>query len=123
MFQLCAITYINSQNLDMSCETNIGVGQEDIKISRGKDKTILELKLSSNKDCVHGYEHQLPRYAEAEQTDNMIFCVFDLGDPNMISKLIDLHNQAPENIVAPELVIIDAKPQKSASHLFVFTAR
>ena len=102
---LGAKKYIENQNLDMNCESNIGVGREDIKICRGNDKTVIEVKLSTNPDCKHGYEEQLPRYAEAEHTDNMIFVLVRVDD-----KVIEIQERNK-----PELKIIDARPQKTAS--------
>lgn len=104
---LGAKTYLVDQNLDMTCEGNIGVGQEDFKISRGNDKTVIEVKVTSNPRCRHGYEKQLPRYAEAEHTNNMIFCLIDLGDEGVVEEIKGLNG--------PELYVIDATPKKSAS--------
>lgn len=104
---LGAKTYIDDQNLDMNCEVNNGVGQEDIKISRGKDKTIIEIKVSSNPDCKHGYEKQLPRYAVAEHTKNMIFLLVMVDDKEW--------NFSGNN--GSEVVVIDARPQRSASKI------
>ena len=106
---LGAKAYIEDQNLDMSCENNIGVGQEDIKISRGNDKTVIEVKLSSNPDCKHGYEVQLPRYAEAEHTKNMIFVLIKVDNK--------VHGISRESIDMPEINVIDARPQRSASKI------
>lgn len=105
--QLGAKTYLEEQNLDMSCETNIGVGREDIKISRGNDKTIIEVKLSSNSNCKHGYEKQLQRYAEAEHTKNMIFVLVRVDD-----REFDLGKRTGDD---PDIVVIDSRRQKSAS--------
>ncbi len=105
--QLGAKTYLEDHNLDMSCEANMGVGQEDIKISRGNDKTIIEVKLSSNSDCKHGYEKQLPRYAEAEHTKNMIFVLVYVDDRNW--------RIVKNSEYKPDIVSIDARPKKPAS--------
>ena len=107
LMQLGGKTYLESQNLDMSCEANMGVGQEDIKISRGNDKTIIEVKLSSNSDCKHGYEKQLPRYAEAEHTKNMIFVLVYVDDRNW--------RIVKNSEYKPDIVSIDARPKKPAS--------
>ena len=107
--QLGAKTYIADHDLDMSCENNIGVGQEDIKISRGNDKTIIEVKLSSNSGCVHGYKTQLPRYAEAEHIKNMIFVLVRVDDKDW--------NLAKTSGDGPDLIVIDSRPQKSASKI------
>lgn len=109
---LGAKTYLTGKNLDMTPEGNLGVGQEDFKISRGNDKTIIEVKLTSNPNCRHGFENQLPRYAEAEHTNNMIYCLIDLGDSRVVEEIRGLQGENK-----PKLVIIDARPQKSASLL------
>lgn len=111
MIHLGAKTYLTDKNLDMSREGNLGVGQEDFKISRGNDKTIIEVKLTSNPNCRHGFEKQLPRYAEVEHTENMIFCLIDLGNnPKIVEELSGLQGENK-----PKLVVIDATPKKSAS--------
>ncbi len=107
MIHLGAKTYLVDKNLDKG---NLGVGQEDFKISRGNDKTVIEVKLTSDPNCRHGFEKQLPRYGEAEHTDNMIFCLVDLGDPKVIEEIKGLQG---ENTLT--LVVIDATPKKSAS--------
>ena len=111
-------TYLKDTNLDISCENNIGVGQEDIKISRGNDKTIVEVKLTSNSSCKHGFEKQLPRYAEAEHTENMIFCLVDIGEQKVVDEIRMLQDKGiEEGKTVPDIMVIDAKPQKSASIL------
>ena len=40
--------YVDNNNLDFSCEADEGRGPVDIKLSRGTDKAIAEIKLSSN---------------------------------------------------------------------------
>ncbi len=100
----------------MNCENKIGVGQEDIKIISGNDKTVIEVKLTSNPRCKYGYERQLPRYAEAEHTVNMIYCLIDLGNEDVVKEVIELEARGKkEGRGVPKLIVIDAKPQKSAS--------
>ena len=48
--------YVESNNLDFSCESDEGRGPVDIKLSRGTDRTIAEIKLSTNEQYLHGYE-------------------------------------------------------------------
>ena len=52
----------------------------DLKFSRGQDITIIEVKLSSNAQYMHGYEIQVEEYAKAEQTDNIIYVLVDVGN-------------------------------------------
>ena len=87
LIHLSAKYYLVENNLDMSCEANEGPGPVDFKISRGNDKTVVELKLSSNQDYMHGYEEQVERYAKAEKTQNMVYVLVDVGNPIRVNKL------------------------------------
>ncbi len=58
-----------------------GNGALDIKVSRGSDKTITEIKLSSSEQYLRGYETQIGLYGKAEQTEKMIYVFIDLGNP------------------------------------------
>lgn len=115
-FCLGAAYFLRENNLDLSCEANEGPGPVDHKISRGNDKTVVEIKLSSNNQYLHGYEKQIWRYAQAENTEHMVYILIDVGHSERVNKLIKLHEQRlAEGKKAPVLVIIDSKPQKSAS--------
>ena len=46
----------------MTFEANEGPGPVDLRMSRGNDKTVVETKLSSNADYIHGYEEQIEKY-------------------------------------------------------------
>ena len=48
LIHLGAKYYIETNNLDSSFECNAGAGAVDLKISRGSDRTVIEVKLSSN---------------------------------------------------------------------------
>lgn len=108
--------YIKANNLDISCEPDEGRGPVDFKISRGQDITIVEVKLSTNPDYLHGYEDQIEEYGKAENTDKMIYVLIDLGNPGRVKSIQKLHT---ENIThgkkTPEIIIIDAKEKDSAS--------
>lgn len=116
VFHGFALCFINANNLDISCEPDEGRGPADFKVSRGCDKTIIEIKLSTNDQYLHGYEHQIEEYGKAENTSNLIYMLIDLGNPNRIKRVMELHDKRyndGENI--PELVIIDSKRKQSAS--------
>ena len=108
--------YVENNNLDFSCEADEGRGPVDIKLSRGTDKTIAEIKLSSNGQYLHGYHTQISEYGSAERTANMIYVFVDVGNPVKRKTLIKAHKKDLESgIKCPELVIIDAMPKKAAS--------
>jgi hypothetical protein len=116
LFYCRCCEFFANNNLDLSCEPNAGPGPADFKISRGNDKALIEVKLSSNPQCRHGYESQIWRYAKAEGTENMILLLLNVGNDRRVKNLQKLHEQrCREGKLTPELIIINAKEQLSAS--------
>jgi hypothetical protein len=109
--------YCAKFNWDFSPETDSGRGPVDFKISRGSDKTVIELKLSSNQECVHGLEVQIEEYAKAENTKNKIFVIVDTGSHSYrVADVIHKEKEMSENGLFPATVIVvDAVPKESAS--------
>lgn len=82
VIHLSGIAYIRANNLSLSCEADEGRGPVDFKISRGQDITVIEVKLSSNGQYMHGYDTQVEEYAKAEGMFDLIegkekHCEFD----------------------------------------------
>ena len=94
-----------------------GRGPVDFLISRGMDKTVVEVKLTSNQDCVHGLEVQIEEYAKAENTANKIFVVVNTGSNDYrIEKVHDKRAEMISNGLSPAtVVVVDAIPKVSAS--------
>jgi hypothetical protein len=112
-----AMDYCDINNIDISPETDSGRGPVDFKISRGTDKTVIEIKLTSNQDCVHGIVVQIEEYAKAENTENKIFVLVDNGvDSGRVEAVIKKREEMMNEGKHPaDLVIIDATLKKSAS--------
>lgn len=111
-----ALIYKEASNLDLSCEPNEGYGPCDFKFSRGLDCTVVELKLSSNSQYKHGFQVQLPLYAKAENTQNMIYVIVDVGNTRRVDTIVALHDRmVDEGQDTPDLIVIDAKSKQSAS--------
>jgi hypothetical protein len=104
-------------NLDLSPEVDSGRGPLDFKISRGNDKTVIEFKLSTNAQCVHGLEVQIEEYAKAENTDKKIYVLINIGkDEYRISDVENKRIEMENNGQNPAKVfILDARPKESAS--------
>lgn len=108
--------YVDVNDLDISCEADEGRGPVDVKMSRGKDKTLAEIKLSSNGQYLHGYQEQVIEYAAAERTRSLIYVFIDVGNPGRLKTIKTLHRKNQiEGKACPELVIIDARQKKAAS--------
>ena len=116
MLQLSGKYFCVKNNVDMSFEANEGPGPVDLKISRGNDKTVIEIKLSSNADYLHGYEEQIEDYAKAEGTDKRIFVYVQVGNPKRDETIQKRHQERLDNGSNPPLLfMIDAQKQTSAS--------
>lgn len=112
-----ALMYCKTNNWDISPEEDGGRGPVDFKISRGNDKTVVEIKLTSNAECVHGLEIQIEEYAVAENTENKIFVLVDNGvNSDRVTAVLAKHREMLERGKKPaDAIIIDAKPKESAS--------
>ena len=116
LIHLGAKEYISTNNLDISFESDSGRGPVDMKISVGCDKSLCEVKLSSNGQYLHGYETQVEEYGKAECTENLFYVLVDTGNVGRIKKILDVHSaNVKRGIKCPELIIVDAKIRKSAS--------
>lgn len=116
LMHLGAKYYLEVNDLDISCEPDEGRGPVDIKLSRGADKTLAEIKLSTNAQYLHGYEVQIEEYSKAERTRNLIYVFVDVGNPTRRQRIISLHNSIKQSgKPCPELIIIDARPKNAAS--------
>ena len=115
-----ALTYCRegSPDLDISPETNAGPGPVDFNFSHGSAaKVTVELKKSNHSRLVHGYETQLKRYNEAERTLASVFLIIRVTDDDTkIKAVLTLRDEAVERgEQAPDIVVVDARPQESAS--------
>jgi hypothetical protein len=118
LFFAIAHSYCEANNLDLSPESDAGIGPVDFKISQGfNDKINVEIKLSTNR-LLHGFENQLRLYNKAEKTNKSIFFIIQLynKDNSKIKKVFDFKNKN-ETIdkKLPNIVVIDATKKKSAS--------
>jgi len=109
--------YCKVNNLDISPESNSGRGPVDFKISRGKDKTVIEIKLTSNPKCIHGFDVQIEEYAKSEGTDNKIFILIDNGlYSKRVTQVKENYEKRLNSCTKPAtIIVIDAKSKNSAS--------
>ena len=114
---MTAAYYCNVNKLDISPESNTGRGPVDFKISKGNDKTVIEIKLTTNDQTIHGFEVQIEEYAKSEKTDKKIFMMIDNGGPEKrVTEVYKIYEERKNKNENPaEIVLIDAKPKESAS--------
>jgi len=100
-----------------SPETDSGGGPVDFKFSAGySGRVLVEIKLSKGK-VVHGYKTQLGVYEKAASSYDSVYLVIDVGG---MGKKLDLIMDSRNKLVAskksaPEIVVVDALPKRSAS--------
>ena len=118
LFYMTSSMYCISNNIDMSREVDGGCGALDFKFSAGAhSKVIVEIKLSSSSQLIHGLTSQLPIYMEAENVQNGIYMVMRMSakDDKNLKKLLQAYDKMPLGPSRPRLLVIDAVPRPSAS--------
>jgi hypothetical protein len=112
-----AMDYCDINNISINPESDAGRGPVDFTLSRGTDKTVVEIKLTSNTDCVHGISIQIEEYAKSENTQNKVFVLVDNGvDSYRVDSVIKKRNAMLKKGESPaDLFIIDARIKESAS--------
>lgn len=112
-----ADTYCKANNIDISREVNNGHGPVDFKLSiGGKQKILVEIKLTSNSQLIHGVTKQLPLYMEQEEVDYAIYLIIDNGHRGRLEHFQDYYNSL-ENVRRDkiEYILVDGNIQESAS--------
>ena len=73
--------------------------------------------MTSNKDCLHGFEVQIEEYAKSEETNSKIFIIVDNGrSSNHIEQIEESYkNRLKKGENPATIIVIDAKPKDSAS--------
>ena len=110
-----ADTYCKANNIEISRENNNGNGPVDFKLSIGYyNKTIVEVKKSSNPQLSHCYEVQIPIYMKQEEVEKAIYLFIDLGDHDIRVKNFKNEMNKYKNTKI-ELIEIDGRKKESAS--------
>jgi len=111
-----ASAYCEANRLDLSPEADSGRGPVDFKVSSGFDgRVLVEIKLTSNQQLVHGFEKQLPIYQKAEANARGIYLVIDNGgaSDDRLQRFWQKVRDAGES--APKVIFVDGIPRPSAS--------
>jgi hypothetical protein len=118
LFFTVAQSYCSANDIDLNRESDCGVGELDFKLSQGNHaKILIEIKYTSNPKLKKGLTSQLSAYMSAEKAQYGILLVLknrDNDDKKIDQLLQEAHSQ-PNN--ANTVIVVDAVPKKSASHL------
>lgn len=110
-------------DIDVSREVETGSGPVDFKFSHGFNyKSHLEVKLSHNPKLRKGLRSQVPAYLRSEQVESGYYIIVDFGQAVNLERLMAQLRQEATSLeselkVRLQLVLVDAKPKKSASRL------
>lgn len=109
-------------DIDVSPEADTGVGKLDFKFSQGsRSRVIIETKLSTNQDLLHGYVKQLPDYMYSQDADYGIFVVVLVDSKKnqltQLKKLRDIEKKRAggDRTYANEIIFVNAKERLTAS--------
>lgn len=112
-----ADAYCEANGIDISREVNNGQGPVDFKFSKGaQNKILVEVKLTSNKQLIHGIDKQLPIYMKQENTRKAIYLIIDNGHFKMYESFQNFYNML--DVSAKEkipYIYVDGTVQESAS--------
>lgn len=119
LFYGIADSYCAASDLDLTRESNAGRGPVDFKVSRGyRNWVLVEAKLSSNGQLLHGLETQLTEYQKAEKTRTSVFVVIDVDGESKprVEQLKRRIAAAPKDgLRVPEVVFVNTRRKASAS--------
>jgi len=115
-FYATALAYCENSNIDISPESNAGQGPVDFKISRGKDKIVVEIKLTSG-NVKQGYEKQTRIYEESEDARSSYFVVLQITEKSQaLEDILEKEKKEEDQKKKhPKIVAIDARKKSSAS--------
>jgi len=117
LFYGIADAYCAANNIDISRENNNGQGPVDFKLSVGAtNKVLVEIKLTSNSQLLHGVQKQLPIYMKQEHTKKAIYLVIENGHRKHFGKLQDYYNGLEKTEKEKiKIIAIDGTSKESAS--------
>ena len=98
---------------DFGAEANDGRGPVDFKISRGTEKTLVEMKLAKNTKLAINLKNQVPIYQKASDADKGIKAIIYFTVPELAKvKRILKDLKMTDN---PDIVLIDARRDNKPS--------
>lgn len=111
-----ASAYCEANDLDLSPESDGGRGPVDFKVSAGfNGKVLVEIKLTSNQQLLHGFQKQLPIYQQAERSMRGIYLVINNGGASEARWNTFSEAVLAAGASAPSVMVVDGIIRTSAS--------
>ena len=108
-------------DIDISPEADTGVGKLDFKFSQGShSRVVIETKLSTNIDLLHGYVTQLPDYMKSQNASYGLYVIVIVDSKKnqigQMKKLLNIEQDRDKtDLSKPEIIFVNAKERKTAS--------
>ena len=115
-FYATAKLYCELCNIDITPESNAGQGPVDFKLSRGTDKIVVEIKLTTG-HVAQGYEKQTRAYEESEDAKVSYYIVVQVKEKSKpLERILKLSDEEDkEKKKHPIIITVDARKKLSAS--------
>ena len=112
-----ADAYCTANGIDISREVNNGQGPVDFKFSEGaQNKILVEVKLTSNQQLIHGISKQLPIYMEQENTRKAIYLIIENGHFKRYESFQNYYNKLDTSTKEKiPYIYVDGTARESAS--------
>lgn len=121
LFLMMADGYCKISGIDISAETDYGMGPVDFKFSNGyHSKVLLEMKLAKSSQLMHGIDVQLPHYLKAESASKGIYMIIIASDRDEeLVKIFwnKIELQSISEVQKENIIVIDSRKRNSASKL------
>ena len=117
LFNAICMIYCDANKISMAKECNAGRGAVDFKISNKNLSVLVEFKLSTNARLVHAYKKQIPTYEKSENSSSSFMVILKVKEKHtQLDNLLQLKAEdKKEGKKTPEIIVIDATPQRPAS--------
>lgn len=121
LFYCIADSFCQTNNIDLTRESDAGAGELDFKLSHGaNEKVLIEMKLSNNSQLEAGLKSQLPAYMASERGHYGILLILLINDRDRsrVEKVLQQHQLAKYNgNNVNDIIVINAIERPSASKL------
>ena len=123
---MIADVFCQQANISLSGESDAGRGPVDFSLATGyKEKVLVEIKKSDNKNIENGYKEQIKAYQKSENAAHSFYVIIIVKEGSdkkeRVSQLDVIMNLYEDNmkkgIKCPALVIIDGILRPSPSKL------
>ncbi len=116
LFYAAALIYCRWSDVDITPESNAGQGPVDFKLSRGNQKIVVEIKLTSG-NVRQGYEKQTRIYEKSEDAQASYFVVVQVTEASkVLEEVLKMEEVEEKNGQKhPTVIVINGREKPSAS--------